>query len=256
MNSNKSITGVFSKRNYPLNIVIEGEGTVQEVIVTNPAGRDYPHGTTVELSPIAAEGWIFDSWAGDLSGSDIPMRIIVDGEKTVMVKFTKTSRFYLAENGITCKCEGVSPGDKGLINGIEYEAVDNTLVRQRKNQGVDMTKLCTSLVTDMNALFQLSSFNQPIGNWDVGNVTNMSNMFSNSEFNQSLTYWNVSIVSEMYGMFTNTPFNQPIGNWDVSKVTLMWSMFSGSSFNQPIGSWDVGKVTNMASMFNDSPFNL
>ncbi len=51
MTTNKTITGVFVKRDYPLNIKIEGEGTIEEKIVTNPSGREYPHGTTVELTP-------------------------------------------------------------------------------------------------------------------------------------------------------------------------------------------------------------
>jgi hypothetical protein len=38
-----------------------------------------------------------------------------------------------------------------------------------------MTKLCTSLVTDMSYLFAGGGSNQPIKNWDVSNV--MSNMF-------------------------------------------------------------------------------
>ena len=39
MNSNKSVTGVFVKRDYPLNIKIEGQGTVEEKIIPNPSGR-------------------------------------------------------------------------------------------------------------------------------------------------------------------------------------------------------------------------
>ena len=40
MNTNKSITGVFVKRDYPLNIKIEGQGTVEEKIIPNPSGRE------------------------------------------------------------------------------------------------------------------------------------------------------------------------------------------------------------------------
>ncbi len=87
MTANKTITGVFVKRDYPLNIKIEGEGTVEEQIIPNPSGREYPHGTTVELTPKPKEGWEFDSWSGDLTGKESPKRITVDKQKNVTVKF-------------------------------------------------------------------------------------------------------------------------------------------------------------------------
>ena len=89
MNSNKSVTGVFVKRDYPLNIKIEGQGTVEEKIIPNPSGREYPHGTRVELKPIPKEGWVFESWGGDLSGNETPQIIAVDKEKNVIVKFKR-----------------------------------------------------------------------------------------------------------------------------------------------------------------------
>ena len=89
MTANISITGVFVKRDYPLNLKIEGEGTVDEKIVPNPSGREYPHGTRVELKPIPKEGWVFESWGGDLSGNASPQIIIVDKEKNVIVKFKR-----------------------------------------------------------------------------------------------------------------------------------------------------------------------
>jgi len=255
MTSNKSVVGVFVKRDYPLNINIEGEGTVTEVIVTNPSGREYPHGTTVELTPVPKEGWVFESWGGDLTGNEIPKQITVDKEKNVTVKFKLKEKFYLAENGITCKCEEASVGEKGTIDGIEYEAVDNNLIRQRRGEGADMTKLCTSLVTDMSQLFRSFNFNQPIGNWDVGNVTDMSRMFDLSSFNQPIGDWDVSKVTNMISMFSWSKFNQPIGDWDVSNVTNMGLLFHNSPFNQPIGDWDVSKVTDMGLMFYKTPFN-
>jgi hypothetical protein len=87
MTSNKSITGVFVKRDYPLTIKIEGEGTIEEKIIPNPSGREYPHGTTVELTPKPKEGWEFAGWEGDLTGKESPKRITVDKQKNVTVRF-------------------------------------------------------------------------------------------------------------------------------------------------------------------------
>jgi surface protein len=75
-----------------------------------------------------------------------------------------------------------------------------------------------------------TSFNQPIGDWDVSNVVSMDGMFKNA-----------------------SSFNQPIGNWNISQVTDIRGMFSyATSFNQPIGDWDVSSVSNMSNMFNES----
>ncbi len=249
----KNVTVKFKRKDYLLNITIEGEGNVEERIVTDPNGRSYPFQTVVELTPIAKEGWVFESWGGDLSGNDMPQTITVDKERNVTVIF-RNPIFRLSENGVTCICENVKVGDKGFINGIEYEAVDNELLRKRRDEKADMNKLCTSLVTDMGFLFS-GTFNQPIGNWDVSNVTTMDHMFAESSFNQPIGNWDVSNVKNMRRMFDGTPFNQPIGNWNVGNVTDMETMFQGTRFNQAIGDWDVSKVTKMARMFSSTPFN-
>ncbi|UCS94302.1 DUF285 domain-containing protein [Echinicola marina] len=195
---------------------------------------------------------------------------------------------YLDANGVTIKCEDCNVGDKGVVNGVEYEVVNNQLIRQRRDEEADMTTLCTSLVTDLKDFFLLSTgngefvindFNQPIGNWDVSSVSDMSGMFAGTEFNQPIENWDVSNVENMRGMFYQSNFNQPIGDWDVgnvldmnamftftqfnqpiegwdvSKVNDMEGIFWQASFNQPIGNWDVGRVTNMRGMFYDTPFN-
>ena len=54
---------------------------------------------------------------------------------------------------------------------------------------------------------QCPSFNQPLDEWDVGNVTQMDHVF--------------------YGA---TIFNQEIGNWDVSNALTIHALFSGAPF--------------------------
>ena len=82
-----------------------------------------------------------------------------------------------------------------------------------------------------------------ISNWDVSSVTNMQAMFSRTSFNQDIGNWDVSNVTNMSEMFSSASFNQDIGNWDVSNVTNMVNMFRwADSFNQNIGSWDVENV--------------
>jgi len=252
----KQLFKFLSFRDYPLNIILEGEGSVEQKIISNISGREYPYGTVVELTPKPKDGWKFESWGGDLSGNEIPKNITLYKERNVKAKFVQNPIFRIDSNNITCVCENVTPGDKGLINGVEFEAVDNDLLRKRLSEGADLTKVCTSLVTNLTGLFgSAPAFNQEIGNWDVSNVTNMEVMFISSSFNKSISNWNVGNVENMKYMFFDSKFNQPIGNWNVSKVASMEGMFQTSQFNQPIGEWNVSNVKNMFRMFHNSAFN-
>ena len=83
----------------------------------------------------------------------------------------KSELFNWAENKITIVCTGASPGDKGQVDGVTYEAVDNDLLRTRKDEDADLTTLCTTLVTDMSDLFRgetpSTAFNQDLSGWCV-----------------------------------------------------------------------------------------
>jgi len=140
-------------------------------------------------------------------------------------------RIFLNENGVTIKCENCYPGYKAFLNGVEYEVVDNYLIIERLielklgNNDIDMTKLCTTLVTDMSYLFCDSEFNRCIDSWDVSNVVDMSFMFKDSKF------------------------NQPIDNWDVSKVKNMQGIFAGSDFDQSIEKLELSNYVDENQMF-------
>jgi surface protein len=253
MDSVLNIVAVFVKREYPLALKIIGNGRVEEVLVSNPSGREYPQGSTVDLIPIADEGWVFESWIeenanGDKVSMETPKRIKIETTTQFIARFVPKPngepKFFLSENGITCKCENVIAGTKGLINGIEYEAVTNDYLRFLVREKADLTKICTSLVTDMTDLFFNMSFNRPIGNWDVSNVTTMAGMFA---IESEWVFWDPDFKS----------FNQPIDKWDVSQVTNMDRMFRENlEFNQDLSKWCVAKIPTIPKDFTNSAWTL
>jgi surface protein len=179
---------------------------------------------------------------------------------TLTFNAQNNSDFYLASNGVTCLCPEANFGDTGTltINGEtktftkrSREQLDALI--DNDDQDSQITLTCTSGITDMNFMFfDLSSFNQPLDNWDVSQVTNMRDMFYfATSFNQPLDNWDVSQVIDMAFMFdTASLFNQPLESWDVSQVTDMRDMFYfATSFNQPLNNWDVSQVTGMDGMF-------
>lgn len=70
MDADKQVTGFFEKRQYPLTLTIEGNGTVKEEVIAIASQAQYPSGTTVKLTAKANPGSTFSEWKGDLSGRD------------------------------------------------------------------------------------------------------------------------------------------------------------------------------------------
>ncbi len=80
---NKSVTAHFSQNEFTLTVNVIGEGTV----IKDPNQATYPYGTTVELTAVPETGWIFDYWDGDLTGSENPDEIVIDGDKVINAYF-------------------------------------------------------------------------------------------------------------------------------------------------------------------------
>ena len=183
---------------------------------------------------------------------------------TDSITFTISPTFYLDANGVTVKCRGCNPGDQGVVNGVIYTALDQTMFAAKAKTDTDWGQMVTTLVTDMSDKFKdATSFNQNISSWDTSNVTTMYGMFDNArDFNQNIGSWNTSSVSDTRVMFRNARvFNQDIGSWDTSGVTNMFRMFStASAFNNggsnTINNWDTSSVTNIGYTFDStSVFN-
>ncbi|HPT86530.1 MAG TPA: InlB B-repeat-containing protein [Bacillota bacterium] len=83
-----SLTGIRTDTpatKYKLTIKTEGNGSVEPTAGTH----EYDAGTTVTLTATAAEGFKFTGWSGDLTGSENPATITMNGNKTVTAVFEK-----------------------------------------------------------------------------------------------------------------------------------------------------------------------
>ena len=89
MDSDKTVTAVFTKKRYALNLNVEGEGTVKETIIKAGVKTDYDSGTIVELTANPESEWVFSEWKGDLTGSENPKQITIDGPKEIIAVFVK-----------------------------------------------------------------------------------------------------------------------------------------------------------------------
>lgn len=99
-----------------------------------------------------------------------------------------------------------------------------------------------------------SSFNQPIGSWNVARVTDMNFMFKDAKsFSQPLNGWNVANVVEMGEIFYGAQsFNSDLSMWDVTSVYDMQGAFAYSNFNRDVSHWDVRNLVKSQEMFENN----
>ncbi len=89
MNTDKTIIGDFEKRQYPLNLTIDGSGTVKEEVIAVATQSQYPSGTSIRLTPQPVEGWSFSGWSGDLTSTTNPLDLKIDKIITLKAIFEK-----------------------------------------------------------------------------------------------------------------------------------------------------------------------
>jgi len=86
-----TITASFAINQYELTINIEGQGT------TNPGEGtyEYDEGYSVRITATPSEGYLFSHWTGDVTGSDNPIIVIMNSDKTVTAQFTPENQEYI-----------------------------------------------------------------------------------------------------------------------------------------------------------------
>lgn len=111
----------------------------------------------------------------------------------------------------------------------------------------------TSNAFAMNFMFSnATSFDQPIGGWDVGKVQDFTAMFQfASAFNADLSQWDTRSAKTFSNMFFFASSFVSDLSWITDRVEDMSAMFAGVVFfNAPsLSSWNVQNVRDFSLMF-------
>jgi hypothetical protein len=70
---------------YTLTVDTVGSGVVD----VDPAVESFPSGNTATLTATPADGWHFEGWSGDLSGTDNPATLTMDADKVITATFVQ-----------------------------------------------------------------------------------------------------------------------------------------------------------------------
>jgi len=90
MTEDKEITANFEINTYPLNVNVDGNGTVE----INPDQLEYEHGTEVELTANPDEGHEFTEWTGDYESTEETITIEMTSEKTINAQFAEKQPYF------------------------------------------------------------------------------------------------------------------------------------------------------------------
>ena len=120
----KSVTAVFVKKQYPLTVEIEGEGTVIIKIDNQIQNAEkYDSGTILEITAVAENEYDFEKWSGDIDGSENPVQITIDKAMTITAEFedrSYTTSEYIKFSGFGNALEeiGIKDEQRAIINGL------------------------------------------------------------------------------------------------------------------------------------------
>ena len=141
------------------------------------------------------------------------------------------------------------------INGVPI-VTGRYALYYSKASDVDLTKLYTTNITDMQGMFRGMTIPHFDGSLlDTSNVTSMHSMFMGFTCDDiDLSNFNTSNVTNMKSMFSVASLDTlDLTALDVSKVPDMSQMFFGSNINYlNLSGLNSIQLTNMSSMFEES----
>ena len=89
VNQNVTLNATFTVLSYDVIANVEGEGTVEQTLLTSGSVENYVYNSTIRLEAKPSPGWQFKEWTGDYVGEDNPIELTVDQEKEVTANFIR-----------------------------------------------------------------------------------------------------------------------------------------------------------------------
>jgi polygalacturonase len=83
LNSNSTVGATFTQVNFPINLTVNGPGTVS----LNPSASSYPTGTQVTLTATPNAGALFNGFSGGLTSSNTTATVTVNGTLNITATF-------------------------------------------------------------------------------------------------------------------------------------------------------------------------
>jgi len=120
MDSNKQIIASFVKLIYSFQAQADSanNGAVQ------PSGGSFEAGTQRTITAIPANGYRFDHWGGGVSGTQNPLNIMMDNNKTITAYFTKV--YTLTSSCSPTGSGSVNPGNGSFDAGTKQSVTATT----------------------------------------------------------------------------------------------------------------------------------
>jgi len=215
MDDNKNVTAVFTRLEYTLAIIIEGEGDVGQ----DPSAPYYQgDDTEVTLTANPDTDWAFDHWEGALTGSANPIDITMDDNKNVTAVFTVATtpmaEFHVTYAKLDCKKK--LDDDKVRVRG--ELALDLTY-----GDGVDISETITVIIGPLNETITMVEKGKKGEKWEYkrpkdgdGILKNMSIDWKEGKFDFEMDEVDLS------GFTRPVSVSLQIGN-DIGQATVLTS---------------------------------
>jgi hypothetical protein len=182
---------------YTVSTSVVGQGTV----TLDPPSGPYVVGTVVTATATPADGWQFDGWSGDLSGTANPASLVVEGPRQVTATFKEL------------------PPDPDPVPDPPAEPTTSLLTTYRTTSGW-AAHLAADLTGDGHD--ELLSYHPSNGSWWVSSVDADGNASSPRRFTtyRTRTGWDAHLAADVTGdgraeLLSYHPSN---GTWWVTSV--------------------------------------
>jgi hypothetical protein len=138
---------------YALTITIVGMGEV----VSDPDDGIYEEGTTVSLTAVADENYVFDSWTGDVSGNETTLSLVMTSDISVTAVFVEAGDFCDDPEEITVPFSFDGVGEYCWVTSESFSYINSWNLDQLEINGVDYTNIWSnSLPESEDGMYYIS----------------------------------------------------------------------------------------------------